>query len=462
MGAKTPGTFHFLKKFTRTIRKAITTNQVKKAEFDLEEAHEELLLAKKIAEQNSNDEKATQKAEQAIEKFEARMEKIKQRAEEIKQNNPENSDAFLEKIADAQIKQQKMLDNLEAKLPEQAFAKIEQARTRALEHASEIFTKIAQNKEQIAEKINQAMENQNGSELKDLKNMEIMERLREHMPEETKAAIEKAQEMARQRFQEKLSQIPEEERAEKIEKYIENTKGNAITQMKVLEGLSGSAELPKNLNAQIEKAIQKTIEKFETKMEKMEQTGQTEVFLKNIESGDIKTMEAVQRIRQNMPEDIKAQIDASNQKAMENLKTKIESSENSDEFQKIKEQLEANPQIQKAIQQRYNDFNAELKSKQQEMEKIRNQAEIKQQETKAQNQNQAPKNTQDKIQEQKQNIINKANEIKDKVQEQKAQNTTASNPAQLIKEIQKPEQIQNMPTNQIQNNAQNQAPAPAM
>ncbi|PJC40568.1 MAG: hypothetical protein CO042_03150, partial [Parcubacteria group bacterium CG_4_9_14_0_2_um_filter_41_8] len=192
LGVTTPGRFHFLKRIQRAVQRVMTTDPIKEAQFDIDEAHEELLTARKIAEENPGDEQASQKAQEAIAKFEQKISDVKDRAQEIKDKKAGQSGTFLEKIADMQIKQQKMLDNLEGKLPEQAFEKVQLARERALEHASEIFTKVAENKEQITERINAAMENQQGSEFKDFKNMEIMERLREHMPDETKAAVEQA------------------------------------------------------------------------------------------------------------------------------------------------------------------------------------------------------------------------------------------------------------------------------
>ncbi len=405
LGAKTPGTFHFLKRFTRTIQKAITRDPIKKAELDLEEAHEELLRAKKIAEENPDDEKAAEKAEQAIEKFEEKIQNVKNRAGEIKEKKADQAEKFLEKIADAQIKQQKMLDKLEEKLPDAAFEKIQQARERALEHAAEVFTKIAENKEQIAEKINEAMENQNGSEFKDIKNMEIIERLREYMPEETKEAIEQVKEAAKKRFEEKIEQMPAELRNEKFEKYIENINGDAISQMKVLEEIKESPNVPKNFNAQIEKAVEKAMVKFQEKAQKMESQGQIDLYLKNLETGDIKTMQAVDQLRQHMPNEIKEQLELKNEQAMQNLKEKIESSSSPEAFESIKTQLEKTPQIQRGIQQKYTDFKANLNAKQSEIEEIKKQQfeqQKTQEETKQQTQNQTqqnkPYNTQNQTQ----------------------------------------------------------------
>ncbi|OIO49690.1 MAG: hypothetical protein AUJ34_00690 [Parcubacteria group bacterium CG1_02_41_12] len=287
LGVTTPGRFHFLKRIQRAVQRAMTTDPIKEAQFDIDEAHEELLTARKIAEENPGDEQASQKAQEAIAKFEQKISDVKDRAQEIKDKKAGQSGTFLEKIADMQIKQQKMLDNLEGKLPEQAFEKVQLARERALEHASEIFTKVAENKEQITERINAAMENQQGSEFKDFKNMEIMERLREHMPDETKAAVEQAQNQARERFEEKIkqSQDSNKEQNAKFEKYMQNIKGDAVGQLKILQDITQGDNVSSQFSAQLEK------------------------------------------IREQMPEGIKAELDQKNEKALENLKMRLEDTE---------------------------------------------------------------------------------------------------------------------------------------
>ncbi|MBU2576011.1 hypothetical protein KKF64_02900 [Patescibacteria group bacterium] len=315
LGAKTPGRFHFFKRFTRTIQKAITTDPIKKAEFEIEAAHEQLLLAKKIAQENPDDPASAAKVEKALEKFESNIEKVKNRAEDIKEKKTDQVGAFMEKIADMQIKQQKMLDNLEGKLPEQAFEKVQQARERALEHATEIFTKVAENKEQIAERINAAMEKQQGSEFKEFKNMEIMERLREHMPEDAKQAIDEVQTQARLRFEEKIGELPTVERNEKFNKYVENIKGDSVQQLKVLEEIKIDGKIPQGFITQIEQAKEKTMIK---------------------------------------------------------LRTRIENTESPEVFERIKAEIETNPELERNMIKQDSDFSANLKTKVMQIEEIKN------------------------------------------------------------------------------------------
>ncbi|PIZ78822.1 MAG: hypothetical protein COY02_04015, partial [Parcubacteria group bacterium CG_4_10_14_0_2_um_filter_41_6] len=164
---------------------------------------------------------------------------------------------------------------------------------------SEIFTKVAENKEQITERINAAMENQQGSEFKDFKNMEIMERLREHMPDETKAAVEQAQNQARERFEEKIkqSQDSNKEQNAKFEKYMQNIKGDAVGQLKILQDITQGDNVSSQFSAQLEKAKEKAIIKFEERVDKLQDPEQRNLYLKNFENGDVKSMQIMKKIR---------------------------------------------------------------------------------------------------------------------------------------------------------------------
>jgi len=371
LGAETPGRFYFLKQFTRTIQKAITRDPIKKAELDIQSAHEQLLRAKQISEENPNDPKSAVRVEKALEKFESNIEKVKNRAQEIKEKRADKAGAFMEKIADMQIKQQKMLDNLEDKLPEQAFEKIEQARNRALEHATEIFTHVAENKEQIAEKINNAMKKQKGSSFSEFKNMEIMERLREHMPEEAKQAIDDVQIKARLRFEEKIGELTTQERNEKFSKYIESIKGNSVQQLKVLENIKEDAKIPQGFITQINQAKEKAMIRFEEKMENFKDPAQKEMFMKNLENGDMGNLKIMQQIREHAPEDIKKQIQAREGKAIDNLKRRIETTENPEVFERLNKEINANPTIERNIIRQNADFGKKLELKQAEIEEIK-------------------------------------------------------------------------------------------
>ena len=112
------------------------------------------------------------KLSEILDDFSKDIEKVKNRAEDIKNNRPDQANDFLEKIADMQIKQQKVLDKIEERMPEQVFEKIKETRENVLRHAGEAMLGIEADPEKIAEHISIAFAKQRGSEFKEFKNFD--------------------------------------------------------------------------------------------------------------------------------------------------------------------------------------------------------------------------------------------------------------------------------------------------
>lgn len=347
LGAKTPGRFHFFTKIRRTVQKTVTRDPIKKAEYEIEAAHEELLRAKKIAEENPDDPKIAAKVEKALKKFEGDIEKVKNRAADIKEKKAGQSGAFMEKIADMQIKQQKMLDNLEEKLPEQAFEHVREARERALEHSTEVFTRIAANKEQITERINAAMQKQQGSEFREFKNMEIMQRMREHMPDDFKSAIQDAEKQSRMRFEQQIKNFSDEERGDKFRRYVQHIPGDALNHMNVLDGIKANADVPEEFFAHIEAAKEKAMNNFEAKMRKFADPKNRDKLMENLANGDVEDLRVMQQLHDNMPEDLKAEIKQKEDQSIKKFKEKFaddpDAERRAEKFRQLAEKMRENP-----------------------------------------------------------------------------------------------------------------------
>lgn len=345
--AEAPGTFHFLTKFKRTVRRTVTRDPIKKAEYRIEEAHEELLRAKKLVEENPNDEGAQERAQEALGDFERNIEKIKDHTASIKEKKADQAGAFMEKIADFQIKQQKMLDNLEEKLPEQAFAKVQEARQRSIRHQSEVMTQVAENQEQVAERFSAAFEKQRGSEFRDFKNMEMMEQMSEFIPEEMKAAIEQAQQEARARFEAQIQSLPEDARNQGFKRYVENINGNPVSQMRALDNIKSRSDLPDEFFASMEAAKEKTISKFEERFRRFEDPANREAFLNEFANGSPENMRAMSQIRENVPPEIKQEMERKEEQSIQRFKERFvddpDAQSRAQKFQELAKKMRENP-----------------------------------------------------------------------------------------------------------------------
>lgn len=79
------------------------------------------------------------------------------------------------------------MQNIETQSSEEVAAKIKEIKEKATEHFSKILKKVPS--EQIVERLQNVLQKQTGSELKDLKQLQIIKELTEDAPEEFKDRI---------------------------------------------------------------------------------------------------------------------------------------------------------------------------------------------------------------------------------------------------------------------------------
>jgi hypothetical protein len=199
--------FYFLKEWTRRARMAFTFNEIKKAELENKFTNEKLIELKKMTENGASSErikKATENYQNAIDKIKERTDKIKERA-----SGSEAVNKFLEKFTNQQVLQEKILQKLEGQVPEEAFEKIKEARERHIEKFGEVMQKLEDRQDKIKEKIENALQNGDAS------NPEILDKIKEKMPDDIREKLESAKEGVRERVNTKLIENAAEKNVDK-------------------------------------------------------------------------------------------------------------------------------------------------------------------------------------------------------------------------------------------------------
>lgn len=234
--------FYFFKNIWRNIRTTFTFDSVKKAELRLQYTNQRLIEIKKLA-QKTNKEGTIQ---EAIEKYQNEMERIRTRVEQFKegaQENP-NIDEFLNRFTDRTMKQQQLMDRLEKNLSDkpEVMERIRAAKEKSLENFGQVIGKLDENKERIRERIENNLEEIEGSQYKNFKNLEVLIRLEEKVPEQAKGAIQQAQENALKRLNGDLGQMSPEDR-ERFSSYLDNISGDQTIHLQILQRLKESQPL---------------------------------------------------------------------------------------------------------------------------------------------------------------------------------------------------------------------------
>ena len=323
--------FYFIKNIGRGLKSAITFNQTKRAELKLRFANERLMEIKKVAESN-NDPKLLEKA---LNKYEQELEKIEKITEKIKEKNSERAEKFVDKFIDNQIKQQKLLDKIEKNVPEEVLRRIQENRQAALQVLSDITLAFI-SADRFQEKIEEEMENQDGSDFKNFKNLEILKELENKVPDAAKDAIRRAQENTLKRLYEKMEN--NDEMTKNLTVYVKNINGNLEKHLEIIDGLEITNELDdQNISEKIKNALEKAreinIERIKNKLERMETemneqiktTGEASQNINIDDNGkpDIDTAEDIVIFQQSTQEQIKKAASM-----IEKAKTNFESAKN--------------------------------------------------------------------------------------------------------------------------------------
>jgi len=133
--------FYFLKDWQRSLKLAFTFNQIKKAEIRQEIINEMLIELKALAAKTQDPkilEKAAANSQKHIEKLKEQIEKFKDNA----QTSPEVS-KFLDKFVQQGLLQQRILEELETKVPPQVMQKIEAVKEKHMEKLNEVISKLS-------------------------------------------------------------------------------------------------------------------------------------------------------------------------------------------------------------------------------------------------------------------------------------------------------------------------------
>ena len=261
---------YFLKNWARGIQSFFAFDPVAKAELKMKFTNEKLIEAKKMIERK----KDSEAIKKAMDNYQKEVGRIQSEAEKIREKAKENPrvEKFLDKFIHQQTLHQKLLQRLENQVPEEAFAKIKEARERHLERFQEVMLKLEDRKEKITEKLTDVLEKQKGSKFKHFKNLEILLELEEKVPEEAKDAIRRAQENSLKRLQGDLEKMSPENQ-ERFKEYLERISGVKEKHLEILENLRSEIqampETPRilELKVKLEEGKIKILEKVKEKLE---------------------------------------------------------------------------------------------------------------------------------------------------------------------------------------------------
>jgi len=305
--------FYFLKEWGRGLRSFFTFNPVKKAELQMKFASEKLLEAKKLAEKGK-----IEKAEEVLEKHNLDLEKVKKIIKK-KEKDPRIKN-LREKMARRIIRHQKILDRLEGKVPLKDLSALREIKEKAIK----IYLESEDPKE-IKDRLEKILNEEKGSDFKELKSLQVLMRVRDLVPEEAQPAIERAIENQSKRFKEKFEKLPPERQA-LIERYLSRIGGDRTRALEALREIEG-LEISPEAREKIEKAKERLLEKLKERIEKAEKENApeyTERLLRRLERGDFRKLEILKKLEKDVPIKFLPKVLEARKKARERFLQRLE------------------------------------------------------------------------------------------------------------------------------------------
>lgn len=229
--------FYFFKELTRGLQRVFTFDSVKKAELELKITNEKAAEVKKT--QNTQGSEAVQKA---VENYQKAQESLKVRLESLKETsqNP-NVDKLLDKVAERMVKHEKLLDEISSNGQTEG---LKESVRKAKEKVGET-TGAAISKDSVAafvSRLEKALVEDKGGALKDVRSLDIIDRVMEKAPEQAKASLQRLKDDFSTRAKESIQSAIEQGDAESVKNILEKLPGDPVKRSMLLEELQNNAQ----------------------------------------------------------------------------------------------------------------------------------------------------------------------------------------------------------------------------
>ena len=243
--------FYFFKAWRIGFQRFFTFNPVKKAELELKLADEKIAEAQKVAQTSPERSEAI---EQALANYQTAQERLKAKLEALKETsqNPE-VDKLLEKLADRAIKHEKIFAELAEKFAGQKDIKEKLEEVRGKIEDSLAAGGEKDTADRFSKKISKALEEIQGSDLKHMASLEVLDRFENKVGEKLKEQLGRVRQDIAEKFKEDLEEFAREHATtspEILRDALEKLPGDKVRRLVILE------EIRPKLEAVLREALQ--------------------------------------------------------------------------------------------------------------------------------------------------------------------------------------------------------------
>lgn len=327
------------KGFARNIRSAATFNPAKKAELKLQFANERIIEAKKLDERGADPEAI----KKAIENYQKEVGNVKFQVEKLRSGTDKaRIEEVVGKIADNQIKQYKLLDGF-MKGHEDIAPEIEAQKTEAMKRMSESMATVV-DPAVLQQKFTEAMAKKQGSSFRQFKNIEILEQIKDSLPEAAKGAIQNAIEQSSKLFQEEFNQATEEHR-KIFDTYIGKIGGNEVRQLESFDDINSFGDIQKDMFAEMQQAREKARTRIGERIANIKDETRKKVFFAHLEDGKMEDARIVRELENNLPAETVTSILDIKHRMQENMREKFENAKSQGDLDPFFKEIQDTPDV---------------------------------------------------------------------------------------------------------------------
>lgn len=272
-----------VKEVIRDIALVIKLDPLDRAEELLKQDNEKTLEAAKLVEEGSQ--KAIDEALDTLEEIQKDFDKLEEHAadlQKLEEKSPEKVDALVDTIIDNGLARQTVLSAIEDKVYGEDYVAVEKVRQDLLSDGVDTLLKLTDNKvEELTQKLEKAVEENEGSDLKEIKAVELLTEIARTQPEEVKTILEKSEEVLAEKLEDKLLAMPHEEMVEKVLDYTESAPGNPVRQFEAYDSLKEYFDDPET-KLLSEALKDKAVENLEEKISEITDATVREEFVESV------------------------------------------------------------------------------------------------------------------------------------------------------------------------------------
>ncbi len=233
-----------LKEILRDITLVITLDPIARAEKLIEQDNVKTIEAAKLLEQSQSTE-TIDLALDTLKDVQEDFNKLAEHAEQLKQLEPAKVDQLVDQIIENGIARQTVLASIEDKVYGDTYVEVEQIRSDILKDGVDTLLELTNNNvESLTDKLEKAVEEISGSDLSEIKAIELLTEIKKDQPEELQPILENSIDQLTQKLEDELLQLPQEERVEKVLDYIEASPGNPVIQFEAADELKDHFDDP--------------------------------------------------------------------------------------------------------------------------------------------------------------------------------------------------------------------------